>query len=269
MEKVKFLTKREKRNVMTRYLLIEDERFAYEEIRRMTQKLRPAYQLAGWAESVEQAVILLKSGHIDLTIVDIRLSDGLSFEIFEQCPADVPVIFTTAYDEYTLKAFKLNSIDYLLKPIDEKELETALCKFERRNCLTSKMPEYRQLEKSYLSGSKKNRFLIQAGDTFHHVETDDVAFFYSEEKYVYLHLFSNRRYIINYSLEQLEHMLDKSTFFRVSRNCIAHIRSIRKVSKYFASRLKLHFLPECPHEIMVSRNRVNDFLRWMDDMKTY
>ena len=111
---------------MVKYLLVEDERFAYEELKRMMQRLRPSWQLAGWAESVEQAVLLLRQGSLDLMIVDIRLSDGLSFEIFEQCPVDLPVIFTTAYDEYAIKAFKVNSIDYLLKPIEESDLEAAL-----------------------------------------------------------------------------------------------------------------------------------------------
>ena len=108
---------------MVKYLLVEDERFAYEELKRMMQRLRPSWQLAGWAESVEQAVLLLRQGSLDLMIVDIRLSDGLSFEIFEQCPVDLPVIFTTAYDEYAIKAFKVNSIDYLLKPIEESDLK--------------------------------------------------------------------------------------------------------------------------------------------------
>ena len=120
---------------MVKYLLVEDERFAYEELKRMMQRLRPSWQLAGWAESVEQAVLLLRQG--------IRLSDGLSFEIFEQCPVDLPVIFTTAYDEYAIKAFKVNSIDYLLKPIEESDLEAALCKFERNSALRSAAPEYR------------------------------------------------------------------------------------------------------------------------------
>ncbi|WP_221659927.1 LytR/AlgR family response regulator transcription factor [Bacteroides salyersiae] len=252
---------------MIKYLLVEDERFAYEEIKRMIQTLRTDYQMVGWAESVEQAVRFLKQGNIDLMIVDIRLSDGVSFEIFEQYPVDVPVIFTTAYDEYALKAFKVNSIDYLLKPIEEKELDTALCKFERKNYLNYTMPEYKKLEELYLSNNKKNRFLIQIGDSFQYVKTDDIAFFYSEEKYIYLHLFSNRRYIINYSLEQLECMLEGNMFFRVSRNCVANIKSIQRSSKYFGSRLKLYFLPECPHEVLVSRNRVNDFLNWIDDIK--
>ena len=178
---------------MVKYLLVEDERFAYEELKRMMQRLRPSWQLAGWAESVEQAVLLLRQGSLDLMIVDIRLSDGLSFEIFEQCPVDLPVIFTTAYDEYAIKAFKVNSIDYLLKPIEESDLEAALCKFERNSALRSAAPEYRQLELGYLAANKKNRFLVQVGDTFRYVETPDVAFFYSEDKLTYLHLFSGKR----------------------------------------------------------------------------
>ena len=249
---------------MVKYLLVEDERFAYEELKRMMQRLRPSWQLAGWAESVEQAVLLLRQGSLDLMIVDIRLSDGLSFEIFEQCPVDLPVIFTTAYDEYAIKAFKVNSIDYLLKPIEESDLEAALCKFERNSALRSAAPEYRQLELGYLAANKKNRFLVQVGDTFRYVETPDVAFFYSEDKLTYLHLFSGKRYIISYSLDQLEGMLDRDVFFRVSRSCISNIRSIRKSSRYFGSRLKLYFEPECPHEVLVSRSRVTDFLKWVD-----
>lgn len=252
---------------MTKYLLVEDERFAYEEIKRMMQRLRPDYQLMGWAESIEQTVLLLKQISIDLMIVDIRLSDGLSFEIFEQCPIDIPIIFTTAYDEYAIKAFKVNSIDYLLKPIEDNELETALCKFENNHILRTIAPEYKQLETEYLVSNKKNRFLVQIGDAFQYVETNDIAFFYSEDKYIFLHLFSNRRYIINYSLDQLENMLNKNIFFRVSRNCISNIKAIQKSSKYFGSRLKLHFNPECPHDVLVSRNRVSDFLKWIDDIK--
>lgn len=252
---------------MTRYLIVEDERLAYEEIHRMMGKLRPAYDFAGWAESVEQAVCLLKKESFDLLIVDISLSDGVSFEIFEQCPVEIPIIFTTAYDEYALDAFHVNSIDYLLKPIGEGELDAALGKFERLCCLRSATPECRKLEADYLSSRKKNRFLVQTGDTFRPVATADVAFFYSEDKYTYLHLFLGRRYIIDYTLDRLEWMLDVEQFFRVSRNCIANIRSIHKISKYFAGRLLLQFQPECPHEVIVSRSRADDFLKWADDVK--
>lgn len=162
---------------MTKYIIIEDERLAYEEIRRMMQRLRPDYTLVGWAAGIEQAILQLTSGGIDLMIVDIRLSDGLSFEIFERTEVDIPVIFTTAYDEYALRAFKVNSIDYLLKPVEEQTLETALCKFERNRLPRTATPELKRLEATYMTGSKKNRFLVRSGDTFQYVETSDIAFF--------------------------------------------------------------------------------------------
>lgn len=252
--------------IMTRYLMIEDERLACEEMLRMMHKVRPSYEMAGWAESIEQAVLLLKENarNTDLLLVDIRLSDGLSFEIFEQIPLDIPIIFTTAYDEYALEAFQVNSVDYLLKPIGEQELTRALEKFERCRCLRTNSPGYFRLEADILSRGKKNRFLVQVGDNYHPIETTDVAFFYSEEKATYLHLFNGRRYILNYPLDRLEQMVDSELFYRVSRNCIANIRSIKKISKYFTGRLKLHFSPDCPHEIVVSRNRTEEFLKWMD-----
>ena len=118
-----------------------------------------------------------------------------------------------------------------------------------------------------MTGIRKNRFLVRSGDTFRYVETSDIAFFYSEEKYVFLHLFSSRRYIVDYTLEQLETMLDEACFFRVSRNCIANIRAIGKVSRYFGGRLKIFFSPECPHEVIVSRDRTERVLQWIDDIR--
>lgn len=251
---------------MISYWIIEDEPFAYEEIKRMMAILHPDYVLQAWTRTVEDAITALSAGRPDLLIVDIRLSDGVCFDIFERMPVNIPVIFTTAYDEYALQAFQVNSIAYLLKPIDEKDLERALTKFETNRIPSPASEEYRVLETSYLSHIRKNRFLVTIGDTFRYVETPDIAFFYSEDKYTYLHTFSDKRYIINYSLEQIGTMLDTSCFFRTSRNCIANIRSIKKVSKFFGSRLTVQFSPQCPQKIIVSRNRVNDFLRWMDGL---
>lgn len=249
---------------MVDYVVLEDERFAYEEIRRMMGVLRPSYVMKAWAESVSSAIPLLSGARPSLLIADICLSDGLCFDVFGRVQADVPVIFTTAYDEYALWAFRVNSVDYLLKPIEEKDLERALQKFEA-NCLPGTSSEkYRGLEASYMQNVRKNRFLVSVGDTYMYIETSDIAFFYSEEKYVYLHTFRGRRYIVDYSLEQLEAILDRRDFFRLSRGCIANIKSVRKVSKYFGSRLLVGFSPECPHEVIVSRTRVGDCLRWLD-----
>lgn len=251
---------------MIDYAILEDERFAYEEIKRMMNVLRPDYNLKEWADSVERAVSVLTDGTPDLLIADIRLSDGLCFDVFERKQTHVPVIFTTAYDEFALQAFRVNSVDYLLKPIKENDLERALAKFEA-NCLTRPTSEqYKGLEASYLKNVKKNRFLVSVGDTYMYVETSDIAFFYVEDRYVFLHTFSGKRYIADYSLEQLDAMLDRRDFFRLSRNCIAHIKAVRKVSKYFGSRLTVSFSPECPHKVLVSRTRVADCLKWLDGL---
>lgn len=252
---------------MVTYMIMEDERFAYEELKRMMSVLRPDYRLQNRAESVERAVAALQNDTPDLLIVDIRLSDGLCFDVFERVKMQTPVIFTTAYDEYALQAFQVNSIDYLLKPIEERDLELALLKFEANRLPRAGSTEYKALESHYLSGVNKNRFLVSFGDTYRYVEVSDIAFFYSEEKYTYLHTFLGKRYVVNYSLEQLEQMLERCDFFRASRGCIVHIRAVKKVSKYFGGRLLVSLSPDCPQEVVVSRSRIGDFLKWLDDLQ--
>jgi Response regulator of the LytR/AlgR family len=246
-----------------KYLIVEDERFAYEELKRMMMELRPDYSLEKRTKTVIDTIGFLKTSTVDLILLDIRLADGNCFEIFNHIEVNTPVIFTTAYDEHAIKAFKLNSIDYLLKPFDEKELEAALVKFENifhNNFHKTDPKNFEQI----LSLKTKNRFLISKGENYHYIETADIAHFYSEDGVVFLHTFQNKRYIINYTLDQLEQQLDSRMFFRVSRNCIGNVKAIENVAKYFNSRLKLSFLPVCPHEVLVSRVRVPDFLKWMD-----
>ncbi|GAE86574.1 LytR/AlgR family response regulator transcription factor [Bacteroides reticulotermitis] len=246
-----------------KYLIVEDERFAYEELKRMMTELRPDYSLEKRTKTVIDTIAFLKTSAVDLILLDIRLADGNCFEIFNHVEVSTPVIFTTAYDEHAIKAFKLNSIDYLLKPFDEKELEAALTKFENIFHNNSHKTDPKNFEQ-LLATKNKNRFLISKGDNYHYIETADIAHFYSEEGVVFLHTFHNKRYIINYTLDQLEQQLDSRMFFRVSRNCIGNVKSIENVAKYFNSRLKLSFQPACPHEVLVSRVRVPDFLKWMD-----
>ncbi|MGJ1412690.1 LytR/AlgR family response regulator transcription factor [Sphingobacterium thalpophilum] len=246
-----------------KYLIVEDERFAYEEVKRMITKLRPDYELEKQTKTVIDTIAFLKTSAVDLILMDIRLADGNCFEVFNHLEVTTPVIFTTAYDEHAIKAFKLNSIDYLLKPFNEAELEAALIKFEKifqHVSYTASPKNYEQL----LSVRTKNRFLISKGENYHYIETKDIAHFYSEDGVVFLHTSSDKRYIINYTLEQLEQLLDNRLFFRVSRNCIGNVKAIKNVAKYFNSRLKLSFSPVCPHEVLVSRVRVPDFLKWMD-----
>lgn len=248
---------------MKRYIIIEDERFAYEELKRMIQSLRKDYELAGWAQSVEQAVVLVARGDYDFIITDIRLSDGLCFDVFERQPSNAPVIFTTAYDEYALKAFDLNSIDYLLKPVDESDLAVALDKLELNMLTRADSSRYTSMAQTYMSNTHKSRFLIHIGDTYRYVLTTDVALFYSEEKTTYLHTLEGRSYIIDYSLDYIEQVLPQDQFFRLSRACIANIRSIGKVSKFFGGRLSVELLHIDKEREMVSRKRAADFLKWL------
>ena len=248
-----------------KYLIVEDERFAAEELKRMMTALRPGYVLEKQTKTVIDTIAFLKTSNVDLILMDIRLADGSCFEIFNHVEVITPVIFTTAYDEHAIRAFKLNSVDYLLKPFEENELESALIKFENifhNHSYKSNFESFKQL----LPVSKKNRFLISKGENYHYIETTDIAHFYSEEGVVFLHAFNDKRYIVNYTLDQIEQMLDRQLFFRVSRNCIGNVKAIENVAKYFNSRLQLSFSPACPHEVLVSRVRVPDFLKWMDDV---
>lgn len=251
---------------MTKYLIVEDERLAYQELKRMMGNLRPEYLFAGRTKAITETIRFLEINDIDLILLDVSLSDGYCFEIFDHLHATVPIIFTTAYDEYAIQAFTLNSVDYLLKPIEEEKLAIALAKYERLHCLQDLQKpsfDYTLVEKM-LPRQTKNRFLIQKGDSYLFTESNEIAFFYSENKVVFLHTFENKRYIIDYTLDQLEKQLDKSLFFRVSRNCITHVKAIKHISKFFNSRLKITFHPQCPHEVLISRARVNDFLQWID-----
>lgn len=254
-----------KQKQMQRYIIIEDERFAYEELKRMMQKLRPNYCLAGWAQSINEAVELVSRGGYDFIITDIRLADGLCFDVFERQPTNIPVIFTTAYDEYALKAFSLNSIDYLLKPVEEDDLSDALDKLEHNFLVRTGSPRFAEMAQTYISHTQKNRFLIRIGDTYRYVLTADTAFFYSKDKTSCLCTLAGKCHIIDYPLDYIEPLLDRDMFFRISRNCIANIKTVGRVSRYFGGRLKIKFTVDCPVETTVSRSRTEAFLKWMGD----
>lgn len=184
-------------------------------------------------------------------------SDVSSPAMAQQVPEDIPVIFTTAYDEYAIKAFKVNSVDYLLKPVDEGELEAALQKFERRSAVRNHSSELERLRSDFISRNRKNRFLVQVGDSYQHIGIKDIAYFYSEEKYTFLHLFTGGRYVIGYSLDQLEGMLDPGMFFRVSRGFITSIDAVVESTRYFGNRLVLRLEPEFPQRVLVSRGSIH------------
>jgi len=251
---------------MIKYVIVEDERLASNELKRMMDINYPDFTCSCIITNTIDAIDFIDKNKdaIDLIFLDIQLADGLAFDIFEQIEVDIPVIFTTAYDQYALKAFRVNSIDYLLKPISTESLKTAITKFLKNNHRANGQSQIQELQKFYRSKIIKDRFLIQKGNGYGHINAAEIAFFYSEDKVVFLHSFSNERYIINYSIEQLVELLRKETFFQVSRSCITHINAIQKITKYDNSRLKLYFTPTCPIDILVSRKRMPNFLKWVD-----
>ncbi|WP_299109873.1 LytTR family DNA-binding domain-containing protein [uncultured Tenacibaculum sp.] len=243
-------------------LIIEDEKPAARRLNRMLAALDiPVQEML---HSVEEAINWFQNNeHPDLIFLDIQLSDGLSFEIFEEVPVKSAIIFTTAYDEYALKAFKLNSIDYLLKPIDEDELKVAVNKFKeqqpKQTDLRVDIDEIRKLLINPIDRKFKKRFTIKVGQHLKIIHTDEIECFYSENKATYIHTNANRNYLIDHSLEHWIDELDPEKFFRVNRTFIVHINSINDIVSYTNSRLQLKLNSFKEQEIIVSRERVKQF----------
>ena len=203
----------------------------------------------------------------DLILLDIQLSDGLSFEIFEQTQVNSAIIFTTAYDEYALKAFKLNSIDYLLKPIDDEELKSAIDQLvENRPGSNNVMVDINQVKKlliNPLDRNYKKRFTIRVGQHLRIVETESVECFYSEHKATYLYTSEKKNYLLDHTLEQLEEELDPVKFFRVSRKFIINVDAISDIISYTNSRLQIKLNHFNEQDIIVSREKVKHFKNWL------
>lgn len=253
-----------------RILIIEDEPYAQEELKRLLSKAMKDYEVLACLDSVEDSVVWLESNPApDLIFMDIQLSDGLSFEIFEHVDIAVPIVFTTAYDEYAIQAFKLNSIDYLLKPIKFVALKNAISKYETVkgqyvNSALSTDPQLRDKLLNRKEPDYKMRFVAKIGDQIRHISIEDTSYFYAEDNLVYLVSNDNKRFIIDYSLEQLTKVLNPDLFFRATRGHIVKINSIKKVHKYFNSRLKIDLDPPFDGEVLVPRAKVNAFIEWMD-----
>lgn len=247
-------------------IIIEDEKPSARRLSRMLSELNIETQ--AMLHSVEEAVTYFETNeHPDLILLDIQLSDGLSFEIFEQVHVKSAIIFTTAYDEYALKAFKLNSIDYLLKPIDDEELGNAIDKFNsnkpEKHDIQVDLEQIKKLLVNPLDKKYKERFTIKVGQHLKIVPIDEIECFYSENKGSYLYTSSKRDYLIDMSLEQLEGQLDPMKLFRVNRKFYVHINAIKDIISYTNSRLKVILNSYNEQEIIVSREKVKDFKRWI------
>lgn len=248
-------------------IIIEDEKPAARLLQRKVEKL--GYSITTLLHSVEESLEWFQSNpHPDLIFLDIQLSDGLSFEIFEQIDIKSAVIFTTAYDEYALRAFKLNSIDYLLKPIDEEELAVAINKFKnqfQKNTISSlDFEAIKRMLVNPISKEYKKRFTIKLGQQIKLIEIDQIECFYSENKGTYIHTIDNRDYLIDSSLEVVESEINPKDFFRISRKFIIPMQSIKEIQVYSNSRLKIVLPTYIAEEVIVARERVTDFKEWLE-----
>jgi DNA-binding LytR/AlgR family response regulator len=250
-------------------VVIEDEVLAAERLIALLHELDKEFVVQAQPDSVSSSVKWLSvNPPPDLIFMDIQLADGLCFEVFEKTSIDAPVIFTTAYNEYALKAFKVNSIDYLLKPIDKKELEAAIAKFKKVTASASKPgsihPELLKQVMGMIQNPYKPRFVIRLGEHIKAIQTDDIALFYSNEKSTYLRTLAGRDFAMDHSLDQLEDETDPKAFFRVSRKYMVALSAIKDIIAYSGSRLKLIVTGAENEEVLVSREKVTDFKKWLE-----
>jgi DNA-binding LytR/AlgR family response regulator len=245
-------------------LIIEDEKLLQDELMQQLEAYKE-FEVVNCFQTVKESVEWLKHNDdlIDLIFMDIELADGVCFEIFDSVVVKTPIIFLTAYSEYAIRAFKENSIDYLLKPLNPKELEFAIEQFNQ-STPKQKIDEsfFKNLFVKHGSGTS-NRLLISYGDTYRYVQVDDIAYFLSEDKYTRVTTFDGESFLYEESLNLLESKLAIHKFHRPARNLIVNINAIDKASKYFNSRLKLHLKPATDTDIIISRAKVKDFLSWM------
>jgi DNA-binding LytR/AlgR family response regulator len=262
-----------------RALIVEDEPLAARRLADMLARQADPVQVLGTAEAVSQAVEMLRSGPApDVLFLDIHLADGLSFEIFEQTTVRCPVIFTTAYDQYALQAFKVNSVDYLLKPIDEEELQAALRKLRERLPATPAAAPAPALDPALLAqlmqqmqqsappaASYKTQFVVRVGEHLKVVPLDQIAYFFSLEKATFLQTTEGRKFVVDYTMDQLEGLLDPRRFFRLNRAYLAQQSAIQDIIHYANSRLQTVLKPTAPDaQVLVSREKVNVFKSWLD-----
>jgi two-component system, LytTR family, response regulator len=250
-------------------LVIEDETLAAERLINHIVEVEPSAEIASRLESVRSAIKWFSvNPNPDLIFMDVQLADGLCFEIFEKVKIEIPVIFTTAYNEYALKAFKVNSIDYLLKPIDRSELQLAIQKYKRLSQsgpgTDSYNPSLFKKVMEMINNPYRQRFVVRIGEHIKTVNCSEIAFFFSRDKSSFIRTSQSRDFGLDTSLDQIESELDPKTFFRVSRKQIVALEYIKDIIAYSGSRLKLIIRGNEAEEIIVSREKVSDFKLWLE-----
>lgn len=245
-------------------LIIEDEAPAARRLESLLTELDPAIQVLAVIESVEDGIEWLSNNpHPDAIFSDIQLADGISFIIFEKILPECPIVFVTAFDQYAIKAFEVNSVDYLLKPFSKQQLEKSLEKLKKYGSKELE-PDLKNLISDLVPRKPKQRFLISKGDSLIPVNTSDIAFVYTEDKAVMIKTFTDQSYFISYSLDEVEHQLDQDVFFRLNRQVITNLQAINKISNYFNGKLKVELKPAYQGDLIVSRIKAPVFKAWLE-----
>jgi Response regulator of the LytR/AlgR family len=254
-------------------LIIEDEELAIKKLQKTLASVDPDAEVVGVADSIRSSVNWLQTNPTpDLILMDIELADGQSFEIFDKVEVRSTVIFTTSYDEYALKAFKVNSIDYLLKPVQKEDLQAALEKLKNIKSMYSSTGGagslnvdslVKELQQKLQPKEYRKRFLVKHAQKLVSVDVEEIAYFYSDGRLNFFKTNDNRKFVVDYTMDDLEEMLDPDQYFRISRAFYVSVDSIDQIHDYFGNRLLLHLKPAVDKEAIVSREKVTEFKKWM------
>ncbi len=252
-------------------LIVEDEDLAVKKIRKTLADVDAEAEVVGVTDSIKTSVEWLRNNPSpDLILMDVELSDGQSFEIFSRMDVKSPVIFTTSYDEFALKAFKVNSVDYLLKPIQKEDLDKALLKYRHLKTLYAENTAalnvdsiVQEIKQKLQPKEYRKRFLVKNGQRLVSVEVEEIAFFFSDGRLNFFKTFDNKKYVVDYTMDELEDMLDTQKYFRISRSFYVSVNSVEQIHDYFGNRLLLNVKPAVEKEAIVSREKVGDFKKWM------
>lgn len=253
-------------------LIVEDESLAVEKLCSTLAAVEPAAAVVGTAGSIKATVRWLQTQPApDLILMDIELSDGQSFDIFRQVTVTSPVIFTTSYDEYAIKAFKVNSVDYLLKPVEEEDLKAAMQKFKNLHQLRTTTQSaldvesiIKELQAQLKEPVYRDRFLVKLGLRFVAVDVSEIAYFFVDGRLTYFTTWDSKKYVLDYTLDEVENMLNPRLFFRASRSCVVHLRAVAQMHNYFNGKIKLQLKPETQKDdVVISKERTSEFKRWM------
>ena len=255
-------------------IIIEDEIPAANRLAKLVQNYSDEIEIVQKLDSVESSVRYLGNAqNIDLIFMDIQLADGLSFDIFQQINVSAPVIFTTAFDQYTLKAFKVNSVDYLLKPIQKEELQAAIDKYKKLQSSFNNNKTgdaglsidnlVKELQRKLQPKEYRKRFLVKQAQKLVSIDVEDISYFYSDGRLNFFKTTDNKKFVVDYTMDELEEMLDAEKYFRISRAFYVSIGCIDQIHDYFGNRLVLHLVPAVDKEALVSREKVTEFKKWM------